>query len=147
MEGGELPPEATAQARRPAYPDVLEAQRAYYRQTGVLPSTNVVVMREDLASEEPSVVESLYELFVAAKQHIGFAGIKKAVRGHGHWPLAGGTEEDLHDLLGEDPWPFGIEANRRMLETFLGEALEQGLIEKPMPVERFFAPNLPDSAR
>ena len=69
----ELPPEAVEGMRRDGYPDVLEAQRAYYKKTGVLPLTNVVVVREGLASEQPWIVESLYEMFQQAKEKVGQA--------------------------------------------------------------------------
>lgn len=139
--------ERAREAVRPAYPDLLEAQRAYYRQTGVLPMTNVVVMREELASKEPWIVESLCDLFQAAKHKYGVARAVQELLSGAHSPLQGGTVKDVHDLLGEDPWPYNLRENRRALETFLAEALDQGLIHNRMSVETFFASNLPDAAR
>lgn len=143
----QVPQEKVEAARQDAYPDLLEAERAYYRRTGVFPFSNVVTIREDLASQEPWVVESLYEMFLAAKQYLGLSGALDALRGRSHWPLPGGTDEDVRNLLGDDPWQYGIEANRRPLEMFLSEAFVQGMIDKPMSLERFFAPGLPGSDR
>lgn len=137
---------ARAAVRRP-YPDLVEAQRAYYRKTGSLPMTNVIVMREELASNEPGIVKSVCELFQAAKQKYGVGRAVQELLAGAHSPLFGGTAKDVHDLLGEDPWPYNIRDNRRALETFLAEALEQGLIRKPMSLETFFASHLPDWAR
>ena len=33
----------------------------------------------------------------------------------------------MRQLMGEDFWPYGVEANRKTLETFLRYAAEQGL--------------------
>ena len=42
-------------------------------------------------------------------------------------------------MLGEDPWPNGIEKNRANLERFVGYSLDQGLMEKKLEVEELFA--------
>jgi 4,5-dihydroxyphthalate decarboxylase len=146
-EGAMTGREKAERVRRPAYPDLLEAQRSYYRKTGVLPMTSVVVMREELATKEPWIVESLWELFQAAKRKYGVARALQELLPTGHSPLLGGTVKDVHDLLGEDPWPYNIRENRRALETLLAEALDQGLIRRPMTVESVFASNLPEAAR
>ncbi|GEM_PF-1757967 len=139
----ELPEEAVEEMRRDAYPDILEAQRAYYRKTGVLPLTNVVVMREQLASKEPWIVESLYQAFQQAKEQVGQARAIEFLLPTGHWPLKKGTVKDLHDLVGDDPWPYGIKANRHVLEDFIEGAVKEGLIRSRMSVESLF-PSLPD---
>jgi len=43
--------------------------------------------------------------------------------------------------MGEDFWPYGIEKNRRDVETFVQYCLEQGLIEKKLELEDLFAKN------
>ena len=39
-----------------------------------------------------------------------------------------------------DPLPYGIEPNRKTIETLIGHALKQGIITKPVTVEELFAP-------
>jgi 4,5-dihydroxyphthalate decarboxylase len=140
----ELPEEAVEKMRRDAYPDVLEAQREYYRKTRVLPLTNVVVMREELAAERPWIIGSLYEAFRQAKEQVGQARAIDFLLPTGHWPLKRGTVKDLHDLVGDDPWPYGIKANRHVLEDFVEGALQEGLIRNRMSVESLFPSDLRD---
>lgn len=152
---GGLPQEAGARTgyeitqgiRRDAYPDLVGTERAFYRQTGVLPMTNLIVMREELATQQPWVVESLYELFVVSKQEYGLAKALEEFLPGPHSPLRGGTVADVQELFGEDPWPYNIRDNRKTLDTFLAEAFEQGLTNSRVPVEQLFPPNLPDAAR
>jgi 4,5-dihydroxyphthalate decarboxylase len=43
------------------------------------------------------------------------------------------------DILGDDPFPYGIQANRKMLETVVGFSHEQGLTPRKMKIEELFA--------
>ena len=46
-------------------------------------------------------------------------------------------------LFGEDPWPYNIEDNRKVLETAIRYEFEQGMINRQMPIEDlFFASSL-----
>jgi hypothetical protein len=38
-----------------------------------------------------------------------------------------------------DPWRFGIEANRRSLETIIDFAVRQGLLPRPFAVDELFS--------
>jgi len=48
--------------------------------------------------------------------------------------------EEERNLLGEDPWPYGVGKNRANIERFMGYSLDQGLMEKKPAVEDIFAP-------
>ena len=43
--------------------------------------------------------------------------------------------------MGEDFWPYGLESNRKTLETFVRYMHEQGMIDRRMPIEDLFAPS------
>ncbi len=43
------------------------------------------------------------------------------------------------DVLGNDPFPYGLAANRPMLELLIDYSHEQGLTAKKMKVEELFA--------
>ena len=42
--------------------------------------------------------------------------------------------------LGDDFWPYGIEANRKTLDAFLRYADEQGVSQRRVALEEMFAP-------
>ena len=46
--------------------------------------------------------------------------------------------------MGSDWWPYGIDPNRKTLETFLRYHHEQGLSARPMSMEDLFAPETLD---
>jgi 4,5-dihydroxyphthalate decarboxylase len=43
------------------------------------------------------------------------------------------------EMFGNDPFPFGVKANRKMLETLMEFSHEQGLTKGKMKVEDLFA--------
>ncbi len=52
------------------------------------------------------------------------------------WSIAEMEEE--REIFGEDLWPYGLEANRHVLETLVQYAHEQGLIKKQFDLESLF---------
>jgi 4,5-dihydroxyphthalate decarboxylase len=42
--------------------------------------------------------------------------------------------------LGPDPWPYGLQANRRILQAFQSYLVEQHFLAAAKPVEELFAP-------
>jgi 4,5-dihydroxyphthalate decarboxylase len=49
--------------------------------------------------------------------------------------------------MGRDFWPYGIEPNRKVLETMCQYAHEQGLAPRRVAVEELFAPNTAEAWR
>ena len=47
--------------------------------------------------------------------------------------------EDARRTLGEDWWPYGLEPNRHVLETFLRYHHEQGLSKRRFAPDEIFA--------
>ncbi len=127
-----------------AYADNVTAQREYFEKTGVFPIMHVTVMRNELAREKPWVVESLCHAYGQAKK---IAQSREEVRSSGA-PKSGETTLEMKDLMGgEDPWPYGLKANRKALDAFVQAASEQHLVSRPMKVKELFSSNLPESLR
>ena len=52
--------------------------------------------------------------------------------------------QHLKALIGDDWWPYGVEKNRHVLNTFLRYHHEQGLSKQRMRIEDLFAPETLD---
>ena len=48
--------------------------------------------------------------------------------------------EEMLELMGDDPWPYGIEPNRATIQTLLDDLVAQGLLDRPLEVDELFAP-------
>jgi 4,5-dihydroxyphthalate decarboxylase len=125
------------------FPDLVAAQRAYYRKTGMFPIMHLLTIKQELAAKEPWLVESLCDAFTRAKEQ----GRGEALEDPREAPVAGGTAADSRALLGDDPWPYGIKPSRHVLEAFLKDVQDQGLIQRPLAVEDLFASSLPERYR
>ena len=54
------------------------------------------------------------------------------------WQVA--SLEDTIATMGENWWPYGVEPNRHVIETFTRYHHEQGLSSRRLTVEDMFAP-------
>lgn len=50
-------------------------------------------------------------------------------------------------MFDDDPWPYGVEANARTLDTFLDRAFEQGVCARRLAPADLFAPGVEDTHR
>jgi len=48
-------------------------------------------------------------------------------------------------MIGEDPFPYGVKANKAMLDTITEYSCEQGLTPRRMKIEELFAEETLDS--
>jgi hypothetical protein len=126
------------------FPDYRAVERDYYQRTGVFPIMHTVVIRRDLLARHPEVARSVYEAFCEAK--------KVAVEQYRHGlifnsmgtmiPWFNGLINEDRDLLGEDWWPYAVDANRKALNAYLRYHFEQGLAKRAYTCEDIFVPDL-----
>jgi len=121
------------------FPDYRAREADYYRRTKIFPIMHLVVLRRDIYEQHPFVATSLYNAFCAAK---AVAARKMRELGTLRYmlPWMASELEEIEDVFGGDPWPYGIEANRPSLEALVQYLADQALIEKPVPIETLFAP-------
>ncbi len=127
----------------PVFPDLTKAEREYYEKSGVFPIAHLIVMKEELAIQNPELVGSLCNAFEQSKS-IGMPGMLANTEER---PIPGLSEAENKTLFDGDPWKYGIEPNRKVLELFLSDAREQGLVSRPMFVDRLFPSSLTSAFR
>jgi 4,5-dihydroxyphthalate decarboxylase len=121
------------------FPDYRRVEQDYYRRTGIFPIMHTVVVRESVYRDHPWVVHSLYKAFVASKawclEQMRFSGALRYTLPWLHTEI-----EEAERVLGADPWPYGLEPNRTTLETLGRYVVEQGFVDRVLPLEELFAP-------
>lgn len=118
-------------------PDYHRHERDYYRRTGVYPIMHALVIREDVHRKYPWLAGNLFKACVESKnlalKQAGFTGAMRYML-----PWLYEHLEEMQEVFGDDPWPYGLEANRPTLEAFGRHLAEQKFLSKPMRLEEVF---------
>ena len=126
------------------FEDYEAVERTYYQRTGIFPIMHTVVVKKELAAEHSDVVKAVYKGFCDAKDAMtgqytkGMTFNNMATMLPWFSKLVG---ED-RDLLGDDWWPYGLEANRKAVDTYLRYHFEQGLSKRRLTCENIFVTEL-----
>ena len=120
-------------------PDYRKHEREFYQRTGFHPIMHTLVIREELHKEHPWVAESLYKACEEAKRwalkQMRFSGAQRTML---PWLFEEIAEMDA--LMGDNPWPYGVEANRATLEALTLYLYQQGLTARKVAVDEVFVP-------
>ncbi len=122
---------------QPLIADAAQAGLDALRDHGHYPINHLVVVKDEVLAAHPGVARAVFDAFAQSKRLY-----VEALRAGG---IAAPTAVDeMHRqvmaITGADPLPYGIEPNRRMLETALSSAVEQGIVDRAPALEELFAP-------
>ncbi|VCU70179.1 4,5-dihydroxyphthalate decarboxylase [Pigmentiphaga humi] len=131
---------------RRLFEDYGREERLYYDRSRIFPIMHTVAMRSDVYRQNRWAARSLLAALEEAKQIAcdalhEFATLKVMM------PWLGSDLRDTKARMGADFWPYGVEPNRLVLETFLRYFHEQGLSAERLGIEDMFAPETLDAAR
>ncbi|MBD3763438.1 MAG: ABC transporter substrate-binding protein [Rhodobacterales bacterium] len=146
LRDGEI--DALVTARKPStydgqrvrrlFVDYPRVERDYWRQTGI-PIMHVVAIRREVYEANRWAARALMKAFVEA-QALTYQGLRETAALKGMLPWFNAHVEDTVDLMGDDFWPYGLDRNRKVIETFLRYHAEQGLSDGTLTPEDLFAP-------
>ena len=120
----------------PLIADAAEVGYAAFKADGHDPINHLVVIRDELLEQHPELAADIFNAFVASKKLY----VEKLKAGQITAPdAADKVHQRIMEISGKDPLPYGIESNRKTIETLIGHALSQGIITKPMKVEDLVA--------
>lgn len=119
-------------------PNFREVEADYFKRTKIFPIMHTIVIREEIYEKHPWIAQSLFKAFEESKRlcqeaMYEFSALKYMLA----WSID--EMEKEREVLGPDPWAYGLEANRHILETLIQYTHEQGLISKKLEVDSLFA--------
>lgn len=121
-----------------------QAERDWFARRRLFPIMHAVAVRRTLADAHPGLTRRIYELFKAAKDcAVAELDIIQVPKVTLPWPQA--IVAEVRRLMGQDFWPYGIEANRQVLETQLRWSREDCLQARPIRIEDVFAADCLDT--
>ena len=121
------------------FADPTAAEQEWYARSRIFPIMHVVGIRKTLLQQDPSLARRVYDAFEAAKQiAVGELEVTQAPKVTLPWPHA--AVADTRRLMGHDYWPYGIRANRQVLERQLEWSRLDALQARPVTIDELFAP-------
>ncbi len=121
------------------FPDFHAAERRYFQETGIFPIMHALVVREEIYRDNRWLATSLYKACDAAKikaqRQAKFSGALRFML-----PWLAEHLEELEQVFGADPWPYGVPANRKALDAFGRHLVEDGFYAAPLPLDEVFVP-------
>jgi 4,5-dihydroxyphthalate decarboxylase len=124
---------------RRLFADPKASEQAYFAATGIFPIMHTVVIRREVYEADRWIARSLLTAFTEAKDLI-YPQLQEITALKAMLPWSVNEAEATVELMGADFWPYGIEANRTTLDTFLRYSHEQGLAGRRLAPEDIFVP-------
>jgi 4,5-dihydroxyphthalate decarboxylase len=126
---------------KPLFSDVIAEGERFFKAHGYIPANHAYIIRGDVQRKYPWLAFNLYKAFVKAKEiaQEKFADSIPSGLIFGPQYLA-----MTKKIFGNDPFPYGVAANREMLQTIIDYSHEQGLTAEKLKIEDLFAPSTLD---
>lgn len=114
-----------------------EVEKDYYRRTSVYPISHAIVIRRHILAESPWVAEELFRAWSEAKR---LSLEDDADPTYSNFAWVRDLWEEEREVLGPDPWRYGISANKEVIETLIRYAVEQGIMGANVEPGKLFLP-------
>jgi 4,5-dihydroxyphthalate decarboxylase len=121
------------------FDDPTAVAKDYYRRTGVFPIMHVVGIKKDLLTEQPWLAGAVLKAFEKSKA-AALAKLSDTSATKVTLPFVEEQLKAARDTMGLDYWSYGVEPNRKTLETFVKHHHSQGLSARLMSVDEIFHP-------
>lgn len=135
-------PEAIRRAQpgiRRLFRDARAEMRSLVARTGILPITHTIVMKQELYDREPWLAKSMYDAFCEA-QRLNDEFYDNDSKRLGLSEAVFFLEEE-RNIYGPNAWSQGLNpTNRKVIETFVRYAHEQGYIDRVPKLSELFTP-------
>ncbi len=124
------------------FPDFEPVERDYFQRTGIFPIMHTVVIRREIYEQNRWIARAIMQAFEDSKA-LAMKGYNAAdifFNAPSMIPWFVALREKNRALMGDNFWPYGLEANRKTLEACLRHHREQGILRRSFALEELFAP-------
>jgi 4,5-dihydroxyphthalate decarboxylase len=128
------------------YPNYRVEEMRYHAETGIYPIMHVMAMRRAVFERYPWVAMNLFKTFDEAKRR-SQERIQDLTASRIPVPWAAAIASEWGEKFGDDPFPYGLEENRKTLDAFCRFAHAQGVTEKRLTPDELFPKEVRSSVR
>lgn len=126
---------------RRLFDDVPDAEAAFFEASRIFPIMHLVGLRQDHAQADPELGASLYEALAEAGR-LALANLRHVDTTRIALPWLSRERERTVALMGEDYWPSGLSANRKVLQKMIAWSFADGLIPTMPDIDDLMLPSL-----
>lgn len=126
------------------FSDPVATASDYFKRTGIFPIMHLVGVRRTLAEQHPWLPGAVFKAFSQAKDK-AIEMLADPAASKVTVPFIEERVTEARALMGEDFWPYGLDANRRTLEAFLRHHHAQGLSSRLVKPDELFHPGTLES--
>jgi 4,5-dihydroxyphthalate decarboxylase len=119
------------------FSDSSAVETAYYAKTGVFPIMHAVAVRKSILKENPWLAEAVFNAYSQAKQ-ISYQQMARANWFMDMLPWYAQELERTRAIMGDNFYSYGLEANRKTLETLFRYSYEQGFSKRELTIDDLF---------
>lgn len=119
------------------FPDYRAEEMRYHAATGIFPIMHVIAMRRALFERYPWVAMNMLKAFEEAKQR-SLERLRDLTASRLPIPWSSAVTAQYGDGFGDDPFPYGLEANRKTLDAFCRFAYDQGVCTRKLTPDDLF---------
>jgi 4,5-dihydroxyphthalate decarboxylase len=126
------------------FADPIAAGRDYFKRTGIFPIMHVTGIRRTLAEKHPWLPAAVLKAFSEAKAKC-LEALEDTAATKVTLPFVEDQLRLAREFMGCDFWSYGLEPNRKVLETFLRYHHKEGLSSRLVKPEELFHPSTHES--
>lgn len=120
------------------FPNFKQVEADYYKRTGIHPIMHVVVIKREVYEKNPWVAKNLMKAF-AKSMALAREDIAERAALAFMLPWLEDHLDETRELMGDNYWVDGFDANRHVIDKFCQYSFDQGLARKRFQPEELFA--------
>lgn len=120
------------------FADPRSVEQSWYKKTGVFPIMHAVAIRRSLLEKEPWLAQAVFDAYSEAKQE-DYEFMGKIGWAFSSLPWYAVELDETRRLMGKNFYSYGIEPNRKTLETICRYSHDQGLASRELKISELFA--------
>jgi 4,5-dihydroxyphthalate decarboxylase len=110
----------------------------YARRTGIFPIMHLLGIQREIAERDPELCLRVCDAFEASRRY----AVERTSESQAPFtslPWAPNEAERSRQVLGDNYWTYGVNANRPALESLCQYSFTQGISARPVTVDELFA--------
>lgn len=119
------------------FTDHRTVEQDFYRRTGIFPIMHTIAIKRETAEKYPWMAKAVFEAYTKAKK-VDYDHMRTLGWAYDTLPWYGQEFNETRELMGENFYPYGLQASKASFEAAIRYTYEQGLSKRLVTLEEMF---------